>query len=174
MSDSADLSRMTVSEFLEKLDAAWAELQAFIASLTPEKLTGPTDAAGWTVKDHLMHIVVWEDGGVNALLDGESPHTRMGIDEATWTGRDFEVINAAVQQHSREMSLSDVLDALNHSHVECRRHIAAMSNADLQRPYRDFFPVSESANPIVWWLEGNSTGHYEEHLPWMRAIVENA
>ena len=171
MGDQIDLSQMTVSEFLQHLDAAWDELQAFIASLTPEQLTVPTDAAGWTVKDHLMHLVVWEDG-INALLDGKDRREHMGVDEATWQSRDYYAINAVIQQQHKALALADVLAALQQSHNTFRKHVAAMRDADLQRPYRDFASTSENTQPIIGWLEGDSFGHYLEHIPWMQAIVD--
>ena len=170
MSDQLDLSKMTVSEFLQHLDAAWDNLQAFIASLTPEQLAVPTDAAGWTVKDHLMHLVVWEDG-INALFEGGDRRERMGVDEATWQSRDYDAINAVIQRQHKDLSLTAVLAALQTSHDAFRRHVAAMSDADLQRPYSDFAPNSDNTRPIIGWLEGDSFGHYEEHLPWMQAIA---
>ncbi|MFN8380001.1 MAG: ClbS/DfsB family four-helix bundle protein [Anaerolineae bacterium] len=173
MSDASDLSQMTVSEFLKRLDAAWGALQTFIESRTAEQLTVPTDAAGWTVKDHLIHLVVWEDG-INALLEGEDRRGRMGVDEATWVSRDFDAINSVIQQQNRERSLADVLDALNRTHAIFRQHVAAMSDADLQRPYKDFAPASDNVQPIIGWLEGDSFAHYEEHIPWMQAISDRA
>ncbi len=111
---------MTVSEFLHHLDDAWAELQAFIASLTPEQITVPTDAAGWTVKGHLMHLVVWEDG-INALLEQENRRERMSVDEDLWASRDFDAINAAIQQQHHQRTLNDVLATLQRTHITFRR-----------------------------------------------------
>ncbi|MBE2183959.1 MAG: maleylpyruvate isomerase N-terminal domain-containing protein, partial [Anaerolineae bacterium] len=59
---------MTTTEFLNQVDEKWAELQTFVASLRPEQYTSPTDAAGWSVQDHLLHLSEWE-AGVTALLN---------------------------------------------------------------------------------------------------------
>ncbi len=170
MSEQPEIS---VVEFLNRLDAGWAELQAFIASLSPQQLTVPADAVGWTVKDHLMHIVAWQDG-INALLEGEDRRERMGVDEATWQRRDFDAINAVIQKQHRHRTADDVLQMLRRTHAAFRAHVAAMIDADLQRPYSDFAPTSDNTRPIVGWLEGDGFGHYAEHLPWMRAIVDTA
>ena len=161
---------ISVSEFLRRLDAGWADLQAFLGGLTPEQMTGPADAVGWTVRDHLIHIVVWEDG-MNALFEGESRRERMGIPENLWGSDDYDQVNAVIQTSHKGDSLDSVLSELTRVHNAFRAHIAAMSDADLLRPYSSFTPDSTSSNPIVWTLVGNSFGHYEEHLPWMQAIV---
>jgi hypothetical protein len=114
--------------------------------------------------------VVWEDG-INALLEGEDRREHMGVDEATWQSRDYDAINAVIQQRNKDRSLADVLAALQQSHDAFRRHVAAMSDADLQRPYSDFAPASDNAQPIIGWLEGDSFAHYAEHIPWMGAIA---
>ena len=142
---------MTVSEFLHHLDDAWAELQAFIASLTPEQITVPTDAAGWTVKGHLMHLVVWEDG-INALLEQENRRERMSVDEDLWASRDFDAINAAIQQQHHQRTLNDVLATLQRTHITFRRYVAGMSDADLHRPYSDFVPTGSATMRSRYWL----------------------
>lgn len=166
-----DQSEVSVPEFLGRLDAGWAELQAFITSLTPEQLTVPTDAAGWTVKDHLIHLAVWEDG-MNAVLAHQNRRERMGIPAALWGGDDYDAINAVIQQQHHADTLESVLSTLDRVHTEFRSRAAALSTTDLLAPYSDYQPDSSSANPIVGSLAGNTYGHYEEHIPWMQAIVD--
>ena len=50
--------------------------------------------------------------------------------------------------------------------------IASMSDEDLMRPYRYYEFASMEDRPVVGWLVGNTFGHYDEHLPWIRAIAE--
>ena len=69
---------MPKAELLEKMRTGWNELLAFIATLTPEQMSTPTDAAGWTMKDHLMHLAVWQEG-VYALLEGRDRAAAMGV-----------------------------------------------------------------------------------------------
>lgn len=170
MNDTDDVS---IPEFLSQLDAGWAELQAFIASLTAEQLTVPTDAAGWTVKDHLIHLAVWEDG-MNAVLARQSRRERMGIPIELWGGDDYDALNAVIQQKHHADSLESVLATLDRVHAELRGRIAALSTTDMLAPYSDYQPDSTSTNPIVGSLAGNSFGHYEEHIPWMQAIVDQS
>lgn len=169
MSD-ADNEQISSERFMHHLDNGWAELQSFINTLTPEQMTLPADAAGWTVKDHLMHLAVWEDG-MNAVLAHEPRISRMMIDEALWKPDNIEAINAGIRERTRDLSLDAVLTELQRVHSEFRGRVAPMSTADLLRPYSEFQPDSKSDEAVVWRLAGNTFGHYEEHLPWMRTIV---
>lgn len=53
---------MKKDELLIRIEQGWNEFQAYIQTLSAAQLAGPTDAAGWTAKDHIMHLAVWEDG----------------------------------------------------------------------------------------------------------------
>lgn len=167
------LTDATVPEFLRRLDAAWADLEADLAGYTAHQMTVPTDAAGWTVKDHAAHLVVWLDG-MNAVLTGQPRLPRMGLDDATWQSGDGDAINEAIRRRHRDRPLADVLADLRRVHAEFRGRVAAMADADLVRPYADFQPGSPIADPILGRLVGNSFEHYAEHRPWMRAIAEMA
>ncbi|MBL8153614.1 MAG: ClbS/DfsB family four-helix bundle protein [Anaerolineae bacterium] len=169
MSDMPE-SDITIPELLSRIDASWTRLQDYLASVSPERLTGPKDAAGWSVADHLYHIAAWSDS-VLALLNGQSRAAAVGLDEATWANG-VEVINAALQVHSREMPLDAVLAALNQSHAQMVAKLKTLTDADLQRPYRYFLPNSDREQPVINWIAGDSYEHYDEHLPWIRAIVE--
>jgi hypothetical protein len=169
MSDMPE-SDMTIPDVLSRIDASWTRLQDYLTSVSPERLTEPKDAAGWSVADHLYHIAAWSDS-VLALLNGQSRAAAVGLDEATWA-KGVEVINAALQIRSREMPLDAVLAALNQSHAQMVAKLKTLADADLQRPYRYFLPNSDREQPVINWIAGDSYEHYDEHLPWIRAIVE--
>jgi uncharacterized protein (TIGR03083 family) len=155
---------------LENMQAGWDKLQAYIQSLTEAQLTGPTDAAGWTGKDHLIHLAVWE-GGVVALLNRQSRREYMGIDEATWASDGFDAANAIIQQRHKDMPLADVLNTLRDTHQRMVETIESLSEEDLRRPYSAYDPTSDSDSPVINRVIGNTYEHYAEHIPWIDAIV---
>jgi uncharacterized protein (TIGR03083 family) len=160
---------ITTANLLGRIGRGWDDLQAMIARLSREQLTGPADAAGWTVKDHLIHLAAWEDG-IAAMLGGHSRLEAMGIDQATWeSGTD--AVNEAIYERNRELGLDAALERCRQVHQRLLDRIGAMSDADLLRPYSDFQPEAASAQPILGWIVGNSFGHYAEHRPWIEAII---
>jgi uncharacterized protein (TIGR03083 family) len=166
----ADETNISKAELLANMQRGWDELEACIDALSEAQLTGPTDAAGWTVKDHLMHLAVWADG-VTAMLDGGARRESMGLDEETWASRDFDRMNAVIQQAHKDKPLDEVLTALRAAHQALYSKAQSMSDDDLRRPYNYFDPTSPQDRPIIGWIIGDSYGHYEEHLPWMKAIA---
>ncbi|MBX3065314.1 MAG: DinB family protein [Anaerolineae bacterium] len=147
----------------------WNDMQAFLNTLSEEQLTTPTDAAGWTAKDHVIHMAMWEDGIV-ALLQGKSRTAAMGIDAATWE-QDTDEINAVIQKRNRDRSLSDVRAAFQRSHDSMLATLESLKDEDLMRPYSDFDTESINSQPIFASIVGNTFGHYAEHKPWIAAIV---
>lgn len=168
MSDENNISK---AELLNNMRQGWDELDAYIKALSEAQLTGPTDAAGWTAKDHLMHLAVWADG-VATLLDGGVRRERMGVDADTWASRDFDRINAIIQQAHKDKPLSEVLAALREANDALYAKAQSLSDDDLHRPYNYYDPTSTQDRPIIGWIIGDSYGHYEEHMPWIDAIVK--
>lgn len=161
---------MTKAELLQHMQQGWNDFNAYLKTLTPEQLTRPTDAAGWTAKDHIMHIVVWEDG-IDALLSGTSRRERMGLDQATWDSRDFDQMNAVIQQCHKDKSLAEVMQTFQTVHQRLIAKIETLTDADLQRPYKHYQSDSTADKPVIGWVKGNTYEHYAEHRPWIAAIV---
>lgn len=171
MSEIDEREPVTIANMTRHINDGWAELQAFIATLTPAQMTEAMDAAGWTVKDHLIHLAVWQDG-ITALLKGEPRLGTMGVDEATWE-QGHDAVNALIQSQHRAMPLNDVLATLERSHDSIITTLATMRDDDLMLPYEHFDATQTREYPIFAYIVGNSFEHYREHIPWMRAIVDS-
>jgi len=162
---------MSKSELLEQMRRGWDDFQAYLQTLSEAQLSQPTDAAGWTAKDHVIHLAVWE-AGIDALLGRESRWERMGLDAATWASGDFDAMNAVIQRRHKDMPLVEVLRTFQDVHQRLIGKIALLSDEDLQRPYRAYQPDSDRDAPVIGWIMGNTYEHYAEHRPWIEAIVE--
>jgi hypothetical protein len=52
--------------------------------------------------------------------------------------------------------------------------IAKLSDDDLKSPVSHWSPGTTHQDWIAWTIVGNTFGHYEEHIPWMKAISDKA
>jgi len=168
----SDRSPTTKSEFQEHLQEAWAQLQGTLDSLTEEQMTERTDRAGWTVKDHLAHLIPWENGMI-ALLKHEPRYPAMGLDADTVLEEDEGELNETLRAPYRSASLSDVRDRLRETHEALTAVVASLGPDDLFETYSHYQPDEpgeDRGEPVLRWVIGNSSGHYLEHLPWIRAL----
>ncbi len=166
----SDANSQSKTELLAKMQDGWSHFQAYLKTLTDKQLTTPVDDVGWTVKDHLVHLAAWEDG-IAALLKKQSRRERMKVDPEAWNSGDFDKINAVIQSRYKDKSLADVLKMFEDAHRRMVEAVQQLSDQDLRRSYRAFDQNSTSENPVVGSIIGNSYGHYEEHRPWIEAIV---
>jgi uncharacterized protein (TIGR03083 family) len=173
MTDQPD-QRLTKAELRTHIDEAWSALQAFIGTLTPHDMTEPTDAAGWTVKDHLFHLAAWESSLI-ALLERRSRGDEMGVSPEAWASRDIDRMNEDIRQRHAAQSADEAVARLRDVHARFLAKLddAALTDDDLYQPYNSYQPESPRTDPIIGWLKGDTYEHYAEHIPWMTAIVKS-
>lgn len=158
------------NKLLGKIERAYAEVDAFLAPLTEAQKSELTDAGGWSVKDHLIHMAVWEDG-IDALLSHESRDERMSFSAAAPKPRGLDSINDAIFRQHNGKTLQQVLDAREAIHTRFLHTLRALPDDALQRPIRDFDAESSSNQPTEGLIVGNTSAHYRKHLGWMQAVV---
>ncbi|MBL8133109.1 MAG: ClbS/DfsB family four-helix bundle protein, partial [Anaerolineae bacterium] len=161
---------------IARMQQGYEDFVAHLKTFTPAQLTIPTDAAGWSIKDHVMHLAIWE-GGVAAMLHQEIRHEAMGLDAATWKSRDIDRINAVIQQSHRTLSFAEVMRRFETAHARMMATIEAMSWEDMHRPSGRFLPAgkeNDEGRPVIEFIIGDGYEHYAEHRPWIDDIPDIA
>jgi hypothetical protein len=173
MSESNGEPFPTRVELMERVEAAWAELDRALVDLDAHQLSAVPSGGDWSIADHLAHLAVWTQSAI-ALLSGESRPEAMDVDPALWDAENTDAINAAIEERWSGRPPADVLAALRTAQASLREVISAMDDEDLGRPYSHFQPdtVPYESNPVVGWITGNTFEHVEEHLPVILAIRE--
>ncbi len=151
-------------------------LEKTFQGLSDPQLTTP-GAEGWSIKDHLMHIAVWEQGIV-ALLNKQSRYGAMGLSREEWRMEypDFDKkTNALIHERTKSRSLAEVRAAFRDSHQQMLDVLARLTEDDLLKPYSHYAPEeapSDDKRPVFAWIAGNTFGHYAEHREWIQAIID--
>lgn len=167
-------TKYTKQSLRKQMDEGLTSFLAELDHLSEEQMLGPKDAVGWNVRDHLTHLVAWMDG-ITALLRREDRWAAMGLPGEPDRPLDFDKINAQIAEQNRQLSPADVRARLVESHRRIVEAMEALDEGDLYAPYDRFVPpfTGTEGRAIVNYILGDSADHYEEHLPWIRGIIEN-
>jgi len=147
------------TELLERIDDEWTGLEQIIESLDETQMTVP-DAGGWSIKDNLAHLTVWEDFTRRHHLQNLPAPEVLNIEAEIYQRGDENEQNDILQQRSRSRSLADVLAQLRQTHAQLRADLAQVSFAELMKQH---YPDDPEARPLLSWVIGNTYDHYLEH-----------
>lgn len=167
--------QVTKAELLRRLDEGYKAFKQMLSAWSDEQLTKP-GPEGWSVKDHLAHLAVWE-AGIAALLRKENRWEAMGLPkDIVSRNLDEDELNALIHNHDHDLSLAEVRAAFENAHQQMVSAINSLTDADLVKTYSSFQPDEpgdEDGRPVWPWIVADSYGHYEEHTPWIKAVIAN-
>ncbi|HYM15109.1 MAG TPA: ClbS/DfsB family four-helix bundle protein [Dehalococcoidia bacterium] len=143
---------MTKDELLAAMRRDRARLDALIAPLDGARMTEPALEGGWSVKDVLAQISLWERacaGWFEAAARDETPE-RPEV-------RDVDETNARGYEAAKGRALGEVVAESRASHEALRRAVAALPDEELAGDKRFGWPGWQVAS-------SNSDEHYREHI----------
>jgi hypothetical protein len=166
----------TRADLLSDINGSWARFNAMLDGLSDEQLTGPRDAAGWNVKDHITHIASWERGIVY-FLQGKPRHEGIGVSEDLFVKGDDDAINADVQKQRKDMPLGEALAEFRDVHAQLLALVEPLTDDDLRKPYRKWEPGEEGEGegpPLARTIFYNTSEHFRDHGGWIETLVGRA
>jgi hypothetical protein len=117
----------------------------------------------------MAHIAAWERSAL-ALLSGEERMAHVGLER----GAHETLGESGVNDHIYAMYLDtpepEVRALYDQVHADLLAKLRSMSDEDLLKPYSHYQPNDPpyNANPVWPWIVGNTFGHYEEHIAYMK------
>ena len=147
------------TQLLQRIDREWAALERVIESLNEEQMT-KLDAGGWSIKDNLAHLAIWEEFMRLHHLQNLPASEVLDIDEEIYQRGDENEMNDIFLQRSKSRSLADVLAELRRTHAQVLADLAQIPFADLLEQH---YPDDPEARPVLGWVIGNTYEHYQEH-----------
>ncbi len=159
------------ADLLDRLDTAWADLRATVASIPANHLETVRDPSGWSVADHLAHVAAWERWKV-ALLRGESRAASLGISEDLYDSDETDAINQVIRSASMGRSTEAALTAAEQTHADLTALVTTFSDEDLRQPYGQSMPDQPAieGDPSLLVLCASTIEHITEHVGWLSAM----
>ncbi|MCA9866631.1 MAG: maleylpyruvate isomerase N-terminal domain-containing protein [Anaerolineae bacterium] len=164
---------LTRDELLDEIARTWSALNDALDQLTPAQLSGPTDANGWRVQDHLCHMGAWHNWA-RLRLEGRPSWEGLGITEADVNSGDTDTINAAIRAGHAAKTPPEARTFLTETHDQLAALVAGLDDAVLSQPFRALAPdepadrVIPPASHIIY---ESTAEHYREHLGWLRSYA---
>ena len=137
---------------IEQERRGWYELVGLVRELAPEELLEPGyyRDPDWTVRDVVAHLGTW-------LAEAQVQFERLTA--GTYAGHDIDI------------------DALNASLLEAMvgqpwTVAWVQANAARTRMLDEWYSLREPSDEAAWWVRKCAADHYGEHLPRLRAWVQ--
>jgi hypothetical protein len=163
----------TKAELLADTEERWHALVACTDALTDAQWTGLTDAGGWSVKDHVAHVVTWVRAEIAPLRDRTPLQQSAGIPDLVWNSGDSDQMNAYLREQTLGDSPATVRTERDRVFRKLVEVVAGMSDADLARPATEF-GLEEPGTSLVSVLTKDLGDHFAEHRGSVERIVAQA
>ncbi len=154
---------MNKDEILTELSAARGQLLDAIDGLTPEQLLVNGVVEGWSVRDLLQHLSMWEAELVRLLAHLEQGRRPTG--EALGASPDFDSLNARWHEETKDRPFERVLEDFHGVRRQTVRWIEMLSDDDLTRRRPETWL---HGNPLWRWIADYSFEHEREHTAQIR------
>jgi hypothetical protein len=157
---------------LGRIARAWADLWRLLDAIPLEDWDRPL-GDGWPVKVHVAHLAAWEHS-LLALLDGRDRAEALAVPADLWASHDVDAINRAIATAAASLTPAQARAALGDSHQALLARLNDLTDDDFRRPYAHFqadhVPPDDPGYqaPVLVWILGNTSQHYDEHLDWLR------
>jgi uncharacterized protein (TIGR03083 family) len=152
---------MTKRELIKAIRKGRAEFEVALAGLTPEQMTARGAEGGWSVKDTLGHVAVWESRLVTILYSIER-----GVAPKVIRAAEVDKFNAESLAEQRDRPLERVLADFHAVHAQLLKRLEAVPERDLFDPSRFGWMEGE---PLARMVAGDTFEHYAEHRPAIEA-----
>jgi len=160
MDNSFDVNipKLSKAETIEKIIQSRKNLKNLLGRLSPMQFLVPAEDNGWTIKDILFHLVVWENRMIRwlgMLQKGEVPEIRNP--DFTWA--DLDQLNQITYDAHKDLPLDEALQGF----LGLESHM--LESVKLIEPHqynKEYFDI----------IAANTFLHYDEHMPAIQRIVK--
>jgi hypothetical protein len=153
---------MNKQELMTKIQTSREQLEEALSQISNERMLMVILHGEWSVKDLIGHLGFWESR-VASLF----PILRAGTNPEPF--RDIDVLNAQAIDEMRTLSLAEVRRLEKSAYQKILAMIKEANDPELFDP--DHFAWTEGRR-FEEIISDNTWGHYEEHLPELRAWLK--
>jgi hypothetical protein len=158
---------LTKPELLDVMRAERAKWVALLAEIGEARLTEPGAAGDWNLKDVIAHLTYYEDA-ISSWLD----HARRGEPQprSEFASLSMDERNAAIYERNKDRAIEDVLRDSERAFNRSLDAVQGLRDEDLHdHEFTRRYDSEYSAHDLI---EGDTYGHYQEHIAMVQAWLE--
>lgn len=150
---------MNPGEMIAALNDSRQKILDTIKGVSDTALTAETLMPGWSVKDLLVHLTIWEAEMITRLA-----HARAGKKPryTDLSRKEIDNLNARWLAEFKDRSPDRVLHDYHQVRKQMIKQVEQMTDSDLADPKRFSWLRGK---PLWEWIADESFGHENEHLP---------
>lgn len=157
---------MNKAELLEKIEQSQANFLEHLEPFSEEELIAPDLPNGWSIKDVLVHLMLWEAELIKLLFQAQQGRIPQSL---LISNENDEVINGRWYHTHKDRDLEQALKDFDTIRDQTIRRVEAFSDSDLTNPRRFRWLDNK---PLYQWVLTSTTEHEEEHLPDIQALAK--
>ncbi len=160
-------NRLTTAQLLEVMRTTRANWEALLAEVGEARLTEPGVEGDWSLKDIIAHITyyeAWTADDVSAIRRGEP------LLQSEYKGLSIDERNALIYERNRAKPLAEVLQKSQSAFQRSTAAVEGLRDEDLYDP--EFTRASGADWTVFDLVEGDTFGHYNEHMMSVRAWLD--
>jgi uncharacterized damage-inducible protein DinB len=164
----------TKQDLIGYTTAAWGALVAYVDGLPADQWTGPKDAAGWSVQDHVAHVTHWDRAVIEALRNNVPMPETLGISDTAWAAESFDPMNEEIRRRAPSDSVHQLKAERDATWADLVSLMGELSEEQLARSGAEAglaIGPRPLAEPLLQVLVDYCGNHYAEHLRDIKAIV---
>lgn len=147
---------MNKNDLLEKLAQSRADFQELLEAYTEDELITPHLPGGWSVKDVLVHLMLWEAELIKLLFQAQQGRVPQSI---LLSEESDDKINARWYAQHKDRPLEQALKDFDTIRDQTIRRVEGFSENDLTNPKR----FRWQNNKALWQWIMETIEHEEEH-----------
>ncbi|MDQ2905668.1 MAG: ClbS/DfsB family four-helix bundle protein [Ktedonobacteraceae bacterium] len=163
---------MDKTTLLNTIQTEYAHFGSLVAPLNEAQLCTSLTAEGWSIKDIMVHIAVWEQicaRWLEEFLRGVTPQPTERLDQGS---------NERIYQENRDRSLAEVRDLFQQAHQQFLHQVNLLfqtfSEEDINASQRFAWTESWPGASLIAAIADNSYEHYYDHAQHVRRLLDSS
>ena len=161
---------MDTTTLLNTIQTEYAQLESLVAPLNETQLCTAPFEGGWSIRDIMAHIAVWEQicsGWLADCVRGVTPQPSERIEVG---------VNDRIYRENRDRSLAEVQELFHYAHQQFLHQVnlltQTLSEEDVNASHRFAWREHWPGSSLLAVIADNSYEHYHDHAQQIRRRLD--